>query len=130
MRLQHELATELTQHLKEVAARLAEALALEKSAITRDAAIKRFEFTLDLAWKTIKLWLENQRGVICKSSKTCIREAYTQHLIEYNEQWIKMIDDRNAIAHMYKEKWADGLYERLPDYLRLIQDLLTKLKEQ
>ena len=41
--------------------RLKEALNLPKSDIVRDSAIQRFEFTMDLAWKTVKTFLEEKR---------------------------------------------------------------------
>ena len=41
-------------------ARLGEALSAPKSDLVRDAAIQRFEFTFELAWKTMKLWLAGQ----------------------------------------------------------------------
>jgi len=43
--------------------RLEEVLKLEKNAVVRDSAIQRFEFTFDLAWKTLKLYLEEVEGL-------------------------------------------------------------------
>ena len=40
------------------AARLNEVAALPESDIVRDAAIQRFEFTFELVWKTLQLYLE------------------------------------------------------------------------
>ena len=40
--------------------RLAEAVAQPESELIRDATIQRFEFTFEVVWKTLKLYLERQ----------------------------------------------------------------------
>jgi nucleotidyltransferase substrate binding protein (TIGR01987 family) len=122
-------AEEMITQLEKATARLDEAVRLEKNAINRDSAILRFVLVAELAWKTIKWHLEDKLQVRCASPKTCFREAYNQGIIEYENQWIKMATDRNFVAHLYKEEWADAIYERLPDYLRLVQNLIAKLKK-
>lgn len=124
--------TKFTAQLKQfenAAARLAEALRLEKSTINRDASIQRFEFTFDIAWKTLKEYLLDYLKIRCVSPKKCFREAYRQGVIEYEQDWNKMADDRNATSHMYNESLADEVYQKLPRYLRLFQSLLEQLKK-
>jgi len=40
-----------------IATRLAEAVAQKESQLIRDATIQRLEFTLEIIWKTLKLYL-------------------------------------------------------------------------
>jgi len=115
-------------HFSQAASRLAEALAQPRDAFMRDASIQRFEFTFDLAWKALKAYLEDRLKVRCASPRACFREAYAQGLIAYENNWLTMADDRNLTAHMYKEEIANEVYSRLPDYLKLFQDLLKKLQ--
>lgn len=113
----------------QVLARLDEALAAsEKTTMARDSAILRFALTFDVSWKSLKAYLEDIHKVRCASPKSCFREAYNQKLLNYEPRWLAMADDRNAIAHMYKESLADAVYARLPEYLELFRTLLTKLK--
>jgi len=42
------------------ATRLAEVVALPESEVVRDATIQRFEFTFEVVWKALKLYLERQ----------------------------------------------------------------------
>ncbi len=105
--------------------RLEEVLKQPKNEFIRDSAIQRFEFCFDLSWKFLKTHLEEIHGVIVASPKKCFREAYKLQLIEYDSLWIHMTDDRNAIAHMYKEARADELYEKLPKYLANFQKLMS-----
>lgn len=108
--------------------RLNEVLELEKTAINRDSAIKRFELCYDLAWKSIKVCSAEQ-GVECNSPKNCFKTAFQLNLIDYDERWFKMIDDRNLSAHLYKEEYADEIFTHLPEYLEMFKILLIKLKK-
>ena len=107
--------------------RLDEILKKRKNKIVRDSAIKRFEITFDLAWKTIKAFLEEEKGIKCVSPKDCFREAYRQGLIEYDEIWLKMTDWRNSAVHTYSEKFADELYKKLPECLKSFKKLLKNI---
>jgi len=108
--------------------RFEESLRAEKSEMARDSAIIRFEFTFDLSWKIVKAFLEENRGLKCVSPVTCFQEAYHQSLIDYDDVWIKMVKDRNFVAHVYKEEKAEMLYSKFSGYLKLFKDLLSKIK--
>ena len=100
---------------------------MEKNAVVRDSAIQRFEFTLDLAWKTVKAYLEEQKGIVCRSPKECLRQAFRQDLIEYDDFWLAMVDLRNETAHIYKEETAEAVYQKLPQCLGKFQGLRDAL---
>ena len=107
---------------------LEQSLKQEENEFMRDSAIKRFELCFDLAWKSIKNYAKKQ-GVECYSPRQCFKEAYQLKLIDYDNQWIKMIDDRNLSTHLYNEDCADGIYDKLGDYLKMFKQLLKKLKD-
>jgi len=108
--------------------RLNEVLNLEANEIVRDSAIKRFEICFDLAWKAIKVYAKKQ-GLECYSPRECFKTAFRLKLIDYQEDWLKMIDDRNAIVHVYAEEYADQVYAHLGKYLELFENLTSKLAE-
>lgn len=111
-----------------VVKRFEEILKKKKNDANRDSAIKRFELCFDLSWKLVKAFLEEDRGVKCLSPKGCFKEAYHQGIVDYNDLWIKMVNDRNFVAHTYKEEKAEKLYSKLPGYLKLFKELEKKLK--
>jgi len=119
----------LTKDLEKILLKLEEVLSLEKLEINRDSAIKRFEIAFDIAWKTLKTYLEEKYGIICKSPKGCIREAFTQGLIEYDDYWLKIVDLRNSTAYIYSEYMADEVYEELPKVLVYLKTLYNKMRE-
>lgn len=107
--------------------RLEEILREKKTEIVRDAAILRFEIIFDLSWKTLKAFLE-EKGVSCISPLSCFKEGYRQKLLDYEEIWIKLTQDRNKTVHTYNEKLADEIYENLPLALKAFQKLAEALK--
>ena len=78
------------------------------NSIIRDAALKRFEITAHLAWKSIQAYAKKQ-GILCNSPRSCIKTAFQLKLIEHDKNWLAMIEDRNYSVHLYKEEMADKL---------------------
>lgn len=109
--------------------RLEEVLNIPETEIVRDSAIQRFEFTLDLSWKTVKAFLEEKKGIVCASPKECFREAYRQGIIGYEEDWLKLVDMRNETVHTYNEEIAERIYRELPNSLKHFMALLVLVKE-
>lgn len=107
---------------------LEETLEKEETEERRDSAIKRFELCFDVAWKLIKEYLEEDRGVICASPNECFKEAYRQKVIDYSEHWTDMTKKRNEAVHTYKEELAKALYKELPKFLKLFKELEEKIK--
>ena len=108
--------------------RLAEILEAPKTIANRDSAIKRFELTFELAWKSAKVHAADQ-GIVCRSPRESLAEAFRLGLIPDDPQWLKMIEDRNLSVHTYNEKLADDIYGRLKDYLRLFSELNNSLQK-
>jgi nucleotidyltransferase substrate binding protein (TIGR01987 family) len=99
---------------------------MEKTVANRDSAIKRFEFTTELAWKVIQTFMREQ-SIICRGPKECLREAFRFGLLVDDKGWLEMIDDRNMTVHTYSETAADDVFSRLPQYLDLFDGLKNKL---
>ncbi len=51
-------------------------LPLDDYGTVRDSAIQRFEFCVDLSWKTLKSILKENHGIECASPKECLRQAF------------------------------------------------------
>ena len=79
----------------------------------RDDAIQRFEFCIELAWKTIREYLLDQGFSDLNSPKSVMREAYAYHVIDDEKLWISALGDRNLTSHVYDEKTADDIYLRI-----------------
>lgn len=97
------------------ATRLSEAVAQPKSDLVRDATIQRFEFTFEIFWKTLKLYLERQ-GYECGGPRSTLKKAFAEGLISEPGQadlWLQMLEDRNATSHAYDEALAERIYDQI-----------------
>lgn len=96
----------------------------------RDGAIQRFEFCIELAWKTIREYLLDQGFSNLNSPKSVMREAYAYHVIDDEKLWISALGDRNLTSHVYDEKTADDIYLRIcGSYIHIFKKLIDKLSE-
>ncbi len=95
--------------------------------IVRDAAIKRYELCYELAWKSVQEALKNEGLEICKSPKSCFKQAFKQGWIIKEEPYAVMVQNRNLTTHTYNEELAEEIYNSLGNYLSLLESLLAKL---
>lgn len=91
-------------------AQLREAVALARqrplTKLEGQGLIQGFEFTHELAWKTLKDFLENRGVLDLYGSKDVIRHAFSVGLIEKGQVWMDMIQSRNLTSHTYNEATA------------------------
>jgi len=111
---------------------LSEVLAIPNpSAIERDAAIQRFEFSCETAWKAAKQVLFDREGIDEGSPKGVIRSCRSVGILDADEAQLalQMIDDRNLTVHTYNEPLAQQIYNRLFAYRDLLIKWTERLKE-
>ena len=117
----------LKNQLRNAFNRFEEIMRAEKNDVTRDSAIQRFEFTYELAWKTLKAYLEEKGAGDLYLPKEVIRSAFQARIIDNDPKWLEMVDTRNKTSHIYNEEMADDVYRSLPQYLPLIKKLIAEL---
>jgi nucleotidyltransferase substrate binding protein (TIGR01987 family) len=72
----------------------------------RDSLIQRFEFCYELAWKCLKLWLED-KGVDARNPKDVLRESAGQGFLHDVAGWTAVHENRNLTSHTYDEAQAE-----------------------
>ena len=75
----------------------------ELSDLEKEGLIQRFEYTFELAWKTLKDYLESQ-DVIAKFPRDVVRQSFHYELIVDGDIWMDMLEKRNLIADTYNEE--------------------------
>jgi len=115
-------------------ARLQEGIAKydEANDLSRDGIIQRFEFTFELAWKTLKTVFEDEGLTGLNSPKTVLREAFAAGLIKDDELWLAMLSDRNSTAHIYSEQLAIEICHNIQakyvnEFSNLLKEIRTRL---
>lgn len=82
-----------------------EALIKNPSQLERDGAIQRFEYSFDLAWKTLKRYLEKQGLIDLNSPRSVFGAAYAEGIIDDEMIWSTIILKRNASVHTITSNW-------------------------
>ncbi len=116
----------LIKDLTKANQRLKEAGKTKATQMNKDATIQRFEFTFELAWKTIQEYVKDQ-GFDCKSPKSCLREGARLDLISNLEKWFVFLEHRNLIAHTYNEKMANKIYSQAIKFSTEVDKILDFL---
>mgnify|MGYP003591531409 FL=1 len=116
--------------LENVLTRLNESLQFDLSQpLVVDACIQRFEFCIELTWKTLKKSLAIE-GIEANTPRECIQQAYSIHWINDESAWLSMLKDRNLTSHTYKEDLALEIYHRLPLHYQAMADLYQLLSRR
>lgn len=91
----------------------------------RDGLIQRFEFTVELAWKSLKEYLEDQGTVLSITSpRAVLKDAYAAGVIMDADVWDEIIRSRNVTSHVYDEKTAIEVADRVCNtYLPVLKKL-------
>ena len=77
--------------------------------LEQQGMIQAFEFTHELAWKTLKDFLEASGVTELYGSVKATRAAFSRGLIENGEVWMEMIQSRNRSVHAYDQATADQI---------------------
>ncbi len=73
------------------------------SDLEAEGMVQRFEYTFELAWKTLKDFLELQ-GFTVAYPREVIKTAFQVGLISMGDAWFEMLDRRNEAAHTYDRR--------------------------
>jgi len=93
-------------------------------------AIQRFEFTVELLWKTLKEILSYNK-VECFSPRDCVKKAFRFGIIEDDEIILDMLDDRNRSSLTYNEEEINKIFERMEKvYTPAIKRIIKGLQER
>jgi len=95
----------------------------------RDAAIQRFEFTIELSWKMLKKILYHEK-VETTTPRDTLSKAYQYTLIDDEDIWLRMLDDRNNTSHAYKEEEAKRIFDNIKGYVPVFVATYERLKKK
>lgn len=126
------------QRFKQALARLEEACAVWRdsgdnygevvSGMLRDSVIQRFEFTIELFWKTLRALLQLAPSA---GSRDALQEAYRAGWIDDEARWVSLVRERNRTSHNYNEAEAAALADKIErDYLPILQATRESLKQR
>lgn len=103
-------------------------LAAARSDLEKAGAIQYFEFTYELAWKTMKRILAH-RGKEANSPRIVFREAALEGLISDPTPWFGFLADRNDTIHTYSRDRAEAIFSHLPAFEREMAAFIDTLND-
>ena len=98
------------------------------SILEEQGLVQAFEYTHELAWKTLKDFLEDQSPTPIYGSKDAVRQAFRVGLLDDGETWMEMIRSRNETSHTYDEQIKNKVVSAIigqyySEFLRLQEKL-------
>lgn len=96
--------------------------------LQRAGLVQAFEFTFELALKTLKDYLQNQ-GLETQFPREVIKQSFTSKLIVDGMLWIEMLDKRNQLTHTYNQEQAEKAVHTIRTrYFPLIEQVYREMK--
>ena len=100
--------------------------------LEKEGVVQRFEYSFELAWKTVKDFLE-EGGIVFATvtPRQVLKDGFAAKIIADGQVWIDMLDHRNLLSHTYNaasfEKAVEAIHARyLPAMERLHEFFLKE----
>ncbi|MEG0179822.1 MAG: nucleotidyltransferase substrate binding protein [Oscillospiraceae bacterium] len=106
------------ENYKSAVIQLAKAINMYKNSpqdeLYRDGLIQRFEFTVELAWKSLREYLEDQGFTLAITTpRAVMKEAYAAGVIKDEAIWNAILTARNLTSHIYDKTTAESIAEQI-----------------
>ncbi len=100
------------------------------SDLEEQGLIKAFEYTFELAWNTMKDYIEYQgNGNNITGSRDTLRQSFKAGLITNGQSWMDMLASRNLTSHSYNEETANEIVDSITStYYYLFSDFEEKME--
>lgn len=100
----------------------------------RDSLIQRFEYSTDLFWKLLKIYLEEieRINIYVTSPRGIIREMVRTKIIteEQGSLCMEMVQNRNETSHIYHQEVADNIAQKVPQFYTLMLSISTLIEQK
>jgi nucleotidyltransferase substrate binding protein (TIGR01987 family) len=105
-------------------------LSIRASELEEQGLIKAFEYTFELAWTTLKDFLEYRGQSDIYGSRDAIRKAFQLNLIEDGENWMDMLLSRNRTSHTNNRETAEQICQAVKNvYFSLFQQFEKQMQK-
>jgi len=102
----------------------------ELSNLEKQGVIQAFEYTHELAWTSLKDFLEYKGQKEIYGSRDASRMAFQLGIVEDGEGWMDMIQSRNKTSHTYNKETAEEIVTAVTKrYYKLFNNLADTLEK-
>lgn len=93
--------------------------------------IKAFEYTYELAWKTLQDLLHEKGFEQIVGPKPVIDQSFQNGYIQNGQAWVRMHKSRNLTSHTYDSLTAEEIATEIrQEYIFLLTELKEKLQNE
>ena len=119
-------------NLKKAFQKLKEAVESESlSELESEGLIQRFEYTYELAWKTLQDLLEAKGYLDLKGPTPVMQQSFQDGYIVDGDGWMKLKKSRENTSHTYNKEVAKEIVETIiSSYFRLFEELILRLEHE
>jgi nucleotidyltransferase substrate binding protein (TIGR01987 family) len=97
----------------------------------KQGLIKAFEYTFELAWKTMQDLFKDKGYTGIVGPRPVIEQAFQDGYIADGKGWMNMQISRNLTSHTYDEATANEIIASIrSSYVSLIRELIENLKAE
>lgn len=98
--------------------------------LEKEGMVQRFEYTFELAWKTLKDFLE-AKNIVAKFPRDVIKQAFHYEIIKDGEVWMDMLENLNLLSHTYNEERFNFAVQKVKnEYYKAIKQVHKYLDEE
>jgi len=111
---------------------LKNALKIQNADIYQKAGmIQFFEMCFELAWNTLKDFLEDEGFKDIKSPRAAIKKAFEIDLIKNGHIWLKLLEDRNLTSHIYDDEIVEIIEKSIRnEYFNILNEFYECFKSK
>ena len=101
------------------------------SDLEKEGLVQRFEYSFELAWKTLQDLLYHKGYKDIKGPNPVLKQALPDGYIKGEEKWRDLNNARNLTAHTYDEKKVNAIVKKISEeYYELVFQLKSHLEEE
>jgi len=99
--------------------------------LEKEGVIQRFEFSFELAWKTLKDYMEEDGFVFATiTPRQVLKDAFAAKILKDGQVWIDMLEHRNLLSHTYNsvrfEEAVKAVHDRYLDAFDQLHEFLQE----
>lgn len=120
------------QNYQKAFGQLKEALKIQTpDLLQKQGIIQCFEYTFELAWKTLQDFLIQEKGYTERGPRPTLERAFEDGLIAEGMVWMDMLKSRNLTSHLYDEGEVEKIHIKVVcDYFKQFETLHGFFKNQ
>jgi nucleotidyltransferase substrate binding protein (TIGR01987 family) len=104
----------------------------EMSDLEKEGVVQRFEYTFELAWKTLKDYLLYSGVAFDQiTPRSVIKQAFAAKIIKDGQTWMDVLEQRNLMSHTYNSEIFEAVFNSISErYLDALTQVITWLRKK